>query len=263
MTGEVEQIDFHGDALWAVRRDGHVYVAVKPICEALGLAWQSQQKRLKDDPVLAEGITTIVIPSPRGQQATTCLRLDLVHGWLFKIDARRVGPDQAEKVLTYQRECYAVLFRHFYGQAAEAVAGAGEGVAAAAEPAAEPLDADPERWRLWLEVINAGRRTFGQQAARELWRQSPLPQPSALIGTGETLEGKVRALVLSHCAEDAAGRVPVAEVAAHFRDAYPEHADVDTQHVGRLLRLAGFTTRQARPQGQRQLRCLIGWRWAA
>lgn len=71
-----------------MERDDGVYVALKPICDSLGLAWASQFQRVKDDPVLSEGITTIVIPSPGGAQETTCLKLELVNGWLFKVDSR-------------------------------------------------------------------------------------------------------------------------------------------------------------------------------
>lgn len=48
-------------------------------------------ERINRDPVLAEGILVMGMPSPGGMQETTCLRLDLVHGWLFTIDESRVA----------------------------------------------------------------------------------------------------------------------------------------------------------------------------
>lgn len=57
-----------------------------------------------------------VFPSAGGSQETFCLRLDLVHGWLFTIDESRVKDEETrQRVLSYKRECYAVLFRHFHG----------------------------------------------------------------------------------------------------------------------------------------------------
>lgn len=39
-------------------------VAVKPICDSLGIEWRKQQERVRRDPILAEGITMVVMPSP-------------------------------------------------------------------------------------------------------------------------------------------------------------------------------------------------------
>jgi hypothetical protein len=46
------QVDFHGDALFAVERDGAVFIAIKPIVLALGLDWKSQHRRISDDQIL-------------------------------------------------------------------------------------------------------------------------------------------------------------------------------------------------------------------
>jgi len=115
------KINFHGHPLYAADRDGEIYVAVKPIVETLGLAWNKQLERIKRDTVLAEGMTIMVLPSAGGEQETTLLRHDLVNGFLFTIDANRVAPAAREKVLTYQRECYRVLHEHFFVKAERAV----------------------------------------------------------------------------------------------------------------------------------------------
>lgn len=105
---------FHGDTLIAVEREDGVFIAVKPICDRLGIGWNKQLERMKRDPVLAEGMTMMGIPSAGGPQETTLLRLDLVNGWLFGIDANRVRPEAREAVLRYKRECYRALFEYFY-----------------------------------------------------------------------------------------------------------------------------------------------------
>ncbi|WP_432214652.1 phage antirepressor N-terminal domain-containing protein, partial [Salmonella enterica] len=48
------QVPFHGDVIWASRPNGHVEVAIKPICDSLGLDWSSQLKRIKRDAILSE-----------------------------------------------------------------------------------------------------------------------------------------------------------------------------------------------------------------
>lgn len=114
---EVSLFDFHGDRLMAVEIDGIVYVALKPISDALGLKWSGQHDRVRRDEILNEGIRVMRIPSGGGMQDAACLRLDLLHGWLFTIDHARVKPELRERVLTYKRQCYALLHEHFTGKA--------------------------------------------------------------------------------------------------------------------------------------------------
>jgi len=85
MTAKIITVDFRQDVLFAVERDDGVFVAVKPISEALGLKWHGQWERLNRDTILSEGIRVMGIPSVGGVQETVCLRLDLVNGWLFGI----------------------------------------------------------------------------------------------------------------------------------------------------------------------------------
>ena len=117
MGGEMVRVEFHGDALWAREKDGRVLVAVKPICEELGINWNKQLQRIHRNAVLSEGMTMMVMPSAGGPQDTVCLPLELVNGWLFGIDDLRVRPELRGKILRYKRECYQILFDHFYSEA--------------------------------------------------------------------------------------------------------------------------------------------------
>lgn len=166
--GQIITVNFRSDTLFAVERDDGVFVAVKPICDALGVSWPSQFQRLKDDPILSEGVTTIVMPSPGGAQEQTCLKLDLVNGWLLKVDSRRVKDDETRhRLLTYQRECHVVLFEHFYGKRK-------------ANPAADPIDAqEPDGTK--IRMVTESRQTFGTQAAAQLWFRLGLPVVPAML----------------------------------------------------------------------------------
>ena len=74
-------LDFYGDDLKAVLvasdAKPQIYVPLKPICDALGLNWPSQLKRVQRDPVLRDAAHSIVmttIKSPRrGNQQLTAL----------------------------------------------------------------------------------------------------------------------------------------------------------------------------------------------
>lgn len=106
-------VPFRGQTLLTVRDGDQVRVAIRPICEALGLNWSGQYLRITRDPVLSKGVCVMQTPSGGGVQETLTLPLDLLNGWLFGIDSRRVRPEVREQLIAYQEECYAVLARHW------------------------------------------------------------------------------------------------------------------------------------------------------
>lgn len=110
-------VSFHGTTLYAVAIDGVPHVALKPICEALGIQWEAQYRRLQRHPVLSKGMSVMDIPSPGGVQQAVCLPLSLLNGWLFGISAARVRPELRERVEAYQHECFDALAQHFGLQA--------------------------------------------------------------------------------------------------------------------------------------------------
>lgn len=110
------EVAFYGDRVIAVQaEDGTVYIPLRPICDLMNLNWAGQFERLKRDEVLSEEIAVIrVTRTTDGATATqtnnmTCLPLDMLNGWLFGINARRVKEAVRPKLLQYQRECYRVL----------------------------------------------------------------------------------------------------------------------------------------------------------
>lgn len=105
-----------------------------------------------------------MIPSLGGPQETTCLRLELVNGWLFTIDESRAKDEETrQRVLTYKRECYAALFHHFYGRNV----GTSE----------LPQESEAPKVRMVTEA----RHTFGIPAAAQLWLELGLPVVPAMF----------------------------------------------------------------------------------
>ena len=156
-------VPFHDDTLFGVEDAGTVHVAVTSICDALGLDAKKQRERIQRDPILSEGGATMALPSAGGLQDTFCLRLDLLPGWLFTIDHGRVREEARPRVLTYKRECFAVLCRHFYGPAAVPVS----------PPEVMARPQLPEAIR--LRMVSEGRMVFGTRVAAELWFRLDLP----------------------------------------------------------------------------------------
>jgi len=166
--GKIVTVDFRNDTLFAVERDDGVFVALKPIVASMGLDWKAQHRRVSEDAVLKEGVVTMTMPSVGGVQETTCLRLDLVNGWLFTIDESRVKDEATrQRVLAYKRECHGVLFQHFYGKRLNPE------VAFEDEPA--------ENESVKIRLVNESRQVFGTQAAAQLWFKLGLPVVPAMV----------------------------------------------------------------------------------
>lgn len=129
--GEVT-IPFYEDRLIVqLGEDGEIYVALRPIVEALGLDWSGQLQRIKRDPVLSEEITTISVvmtptqmPRERGEGAKyyICLPKQYLSGFLFGINANRVREEFRETVIKWQREAHLILDAAFTGDAESAMA---------------------------------------------------------------------------------------------------------------------------------------------
>ncbi|TPW26042.1 phage antirepressor N-terminal domain-containing protein [Pararhizobium mangrovi] len=176
--GNIVTVNFRGDDLYGFENDDGVFVAVKPICDAIDLKWEGQRQRLNRDPVLREATCVMqVAKSVFGVSEVTCLRMDFVNGWLFGIDSSRIKDDAVrEKVILYQRECYSVLHQHFYK---------GE----KAQPIELPDDAEahePETGR--VRMVTEARQTFGARAAGQLWFQLGLPTVPAMLEQKRQLE---------------------------------------------------------------------------
>lgn len=115
MTYQLMKIPFHGDDLRVVETsDGH-YVALKPICETLGVDWSAQLKRLKGrEKVL--GVAVFATPSAGGVQDTTCIPGNRLALWLANLNPRTVSEQHRETLELYQTEAADVLDAYFTGR---------------------------------------------------------------------------------------------------------------------------------------------------
>ena len=58
-----QTVSFNNQSLITIEQNGVHYVAMKPICENIGLAWEPQVLRIKRDEVLSQGIQKRVLSS--------------------------------------------------------------------------------------------------------------------------------------------------------------------------------------------------------
>lgn len=111
-------IEFHGDQMLTILEDDVPRVAIKPIVDSIGIDWPTQHKKIVGDPVLSKGMGLSPIPSERGPQETLTLPLDLMQGWLFKLNPDKVKPEARDRLIAYQQECYQVLHDYWVKGAA-------------------------------------------------------------------------------------------------------------------------------------------------
>ena len=121
----MELVTFAGRRLMAVKESATVYVALKPICEALGIDWDGHRKMVIKDDVLGTVAVAMTATGADGKRyQMLCLPLDYLNGWLFRIKASHFPESKRALIVRYQRECYRALAEHFQSGRAEAAVAA-------------------------------------------------------------------------------------------------------------------------------------------
>lgn len=137
MSKTFEVVPFHDHEILTVREGEDIIVPLKPVVDAIGLAWNAQFERVKRHPVLSKGIRVTRIPSQGGMQEMTGLTLDMVPGFLTTIQSERIKDAVVrERVILFQAEAFQALFAYFFGGRRSP---AGRGAAAAPPTTGELL----------------------------------------------------------------------------------------------------------------------------
>lgn len=108
----IDIVAFRGEKLTLVWRDAEPYVAIRPICERLGIDAKSQRAKLQDADSGATGVLSTSVGADGKQREMYCLHVMDVPIWLAGIKPSRVKPELAEAVRAYRAECKLVLFEH-------------------------------------------------------------------------------------------------------------------------------------------------------
>jgi hypothetical protein len=121
---EQKQVEFYGDTVTAVlvkqRGQETIFVPLRHMCDLLGVSYQGQIRRIKEDAVLSKklaGVNITFTPDPQtgggGAQVVNCIPLSYLNGWLFGINAKRVKAEVRDRLILYQERCYEVLAEAF------------------------------------------------------------------------------------------------------------------------------------------------------
>ena len=112
---EQKNVLFMEDDLIAVKADdGHIYVSIRHLCQALKLDRYGQIQRIRRQDVLEDGHYQIEIGTAGGNQTMNMLRVDLVPLFLTGINTGRIKDAAVkEKLELYQRQAAKVLWEAF------------------------------------------------------------------------------------------------------------------------------------------------------
>lgn len=111
---ELERVPFHGGMMLARRaEDGTILVALKPICENIGIDFNGQKQRLERTPWATMCVMHTVAADGKNRDMTAINRKTLTM-WLATIDTSRLSNERAkENVSAYQLEAAEALDRYF------------------------------------------------------------------------------------------------------------------------------------------------------
>lgn len=116
-TNQIVHVPFNGQTVDATldEKSGTWLVALKPICENIGVDYSGQLQRLKNQPWATMGVIPTVASNGKTYEMAAIDRQTFVM-WLATIDASRLKSDAARAVvLKYQMECAKVLDSYFFG----------------------------------------------------------------------------------------------------------------------------------------------------
>ena len=110
---QLQAINFHGDQVFLVEKDGEPYVPTRPICENLGIDWSGQHSKLSGDIGRWNCRIISMIASDGKNREMLCIPLRKLPAWLFSISTRKVKPELKDKLIKYQEECDSVLWDYW------------------------------------------------------------------------------------------------------------------------------------------------------
>jgi len=119
MKEEIKKfLEFNGKLIHFLSVDGQYWIALNPICDALGILWKKQHEKLQNgEDIFGELSTDQGMVAADGKvRKMTSLPEKYVYGWIFSIPISGSMSDETKKNLkAYKMECCELLYAHFHG----------------------------------------------------------------------------------------------------------------------------------------------------
>lgn len=106
-------VQFKGQPVITAMAAGVVYVAMKPIVENLGMSWSTQLRKLNENKDKYNCAHMNMVAMDKKLRDVLCIPLKKLNGWLFSINPSKVRDDIRDKLITYQEECFCVLYEYW------------------------------------------------------------------------------------------------------------------------------------------------------
>lgn len=121
MSAELVPVAVPGaDALLAAQADGGIWVALKPMCESLGINYTTQLDKLRRRSWATVGLRgTVAVAADGKLREMVMVDSQTIPLWLATIDENRVNHDSRAKLIAYQREAAAALDAYFNKRAVD------------------------------------------------------------------------------------------------------------------------------------------------
>lgn len=211
---EQKTVVFYADELVAVRAaDGHIYVSLRHLCQALGIDPQAQTRRIQRQKVLHNGLQSAMITTPtRGDQQAYVLRVDLTPLFLAGVSTRAVQAEVRPKLEQFQQEAAKVLWEAFQeGRLTSPLSLTEEALLARETPAAQA-------YQMALAIVKMARNQALLEAQLEAQRQE----------------------LTTHTAELQAHAVRLEQLENAFRPATPHITDAQASQISQAVRAVGL-----------------------
>lgn len=122
MTGALQTVDFHGDDIETLEHDGRPWVAMRRICENIGLAWQGQAEKLRNqsEKFSFKDIVTAGLDGKKYEML--CIPDGKLALWLASINPTKIPDERTrERLELYQSKCAIVLHDYWSGNRSDDV----------------------------------------------------------------------------------------------------------------------------------------------
>jgi len=106
--------NFHGNEIPMVSRNGEPYVAMRPIVEGMGLAWQRQSAKLQEQAEKFSCNHMVTTGKDGKQYKMLCIPLKKLNGWLFSVNSAKCASEIQVTVVKYQEECFEALYDYWF-----------------------------------------------------------------------------------------------------------------------------------------------------
>ena len=107
----------NGISLQVVADEREQLVAVKPVCEILGVDYPGQFTKLKEHPIYGSVIGLSPTTGADGKEyEMACLPLRYFPGWLFSINPNNVKEEIRDNLIEYQLKCNDILYDYFFSR---------------------------------------------------------------------------------------------------------------------------------------------------